>query len=109
MTGFRVIYSDEALEELRGIRYYISRRLNNPSAASQQADRIMSAADSLTVFPKMHRVRMKDRKGREIRFFPVDSYMVLYHVDEGKRIVDILHIFSSRRDIDALIRSCMRE
>ncbi|MBQ3454929.1 MAG: type II toxin-antitoxin system RelE/ParE family toxin [Synergistaceae bacterium] len=103
MTAFRVIYSDEALEELRGIRHYISHRLNNPPAASKQADRIMLATDSLAVFPKMHRIRIKDRKGREIRFFPVDSYMILYHVDEGKNVVNILHIFSSRRDIDSMI------
>ena len=103
MASFRVTYSGDAIREIRSIRRYIVGKLHNPSAASRQTDRIMSAAESLAVFPKMHRVRFQDSEGRYIRVFPVDKYLMLYSVDEDKRLVSILHVVHGKRDIDALI------
>ena len=103
MASFRVTYSGESIREIRGIRRYIAGKLHNPSAASQQADRIMSAAESLSVFPEMHRVRFQDSEGRDIRVFPVDNYLMLYSVDEDKHLVSILHVVHGRRDLDSLI------
>lgn len=109
MTRFRVIYSYDALKELRGIRRYISRKLNNPSAASKQVAHIMLAAESLAVFPKLYRVRQVDTDGNEIRFFQVDNYTIIYYVDESRKTINVIHVIYSRRNIDALIRPCMRE
>ncbi len=56
MAGFKVEYSELAIESLRKLQRYIARKLFNPDAAKRQADRIMSACASLSLFPKMHRI-----------------------------------------------------
>ena len=103
MQNFRVIYSGNAVEDIRNIYDYIAYKLFNPQIASQQSDRIMSAAESLAVFPKMHRVRKKDSKGNETRFFPIDNYLILYDVDDDKHTVNILRVVYRRRNIDDII------
>lgn len=103
MSGFKVEYADLAVESLRKIRRYIIHNLMNPEAAVRQTERIMSACETLAVFPRMHRVRKIDSHGRELRFFPIDSYVILYSVDDVAEVVNILNVIHSRRNIDAMI------
>ena len=103
MAGFKVEFSELAIESLRKLQRYIARKLFNPDAAKRQADRIMSACASLSVFPKMHRIRKIDSKGYGLRFFPVDNYIVIYSVDEFVRTVTIMNVIYSRRNLDAMI------
>lgn len=103
MAGFKVEYSELAIESLRKLQRYIARKLFNPDAAKRQADRIMSACASLSLFPKMHRIRKIDSQGYGLRFFPVDNYIVVYRVDEFMRTVTIMNVVYSRRNIDSMI------
>ena len=103
MTGFKVEYSELAIESLKKLQRYIARELFNPDAAKRQADRIMSACVSLSVFPKMHRIRKIDSQGYGLRFFPVDNYIVIYRVDEFVKTVTIMNVVYSRRNLDAII------
>lgn len=104
MAGFRVEYSELAAESLIKLQRYIARKLLNPDAAIRQTDRIMSACESLSIFPRMHRVRKTDSKGRQLRFFPVDNYTIVYSIDDENHTVNILHVIYSRRDIDSMFQ-----
>ena len=105
MTKFTVRFTVPASRELRNIAEYIATNPYdpNPEAAIEQIKRIRSAAESLSTLATVLRVRKRDSKGRQLRQFPVNNYVLIYYVDEGKEIVRILHVFYSGRNIDSLI------
>ena len=97
---YRIVYTPSARHDLDDIYEYIAGEFYAPDTARRQANRIVRAVKTLAVFPKMYRVR---RKNTGIRICPVDSYMILYSVDDMNNTVNILRIIYSRRDIDSMI------
>ena len=102
MKNFIVKLSDDAIDDMAKIRAYITYNLQNPFAASGQLERIMSSMQKLIAFPKLHKVRGKNKHGNEMRIYPVDNYTVLYYVDEAEHIVNISRVLYGRRNIDSL-------
>ena len=100
---YRVELSMRAHTELHSIQEYITQELYDIETANKQSDRILKAAETLAVFPKLYRVRRKDSKGRELRYMPVDNFMIIYTVDDSNNIVKVLHIVYSRRNIESMI------
>ena len=88
---------------MRKLKEYISRKFDAPNAAQKQVNRILKAASTLAVFPKLHRERRRTAKGNGMRIYPIDSYVILYSVDDEQKAVNISHIIYSKRDIDTLI------
>ena len=81
----RIVWTRKALDDLRGIKDYIS--LDSARYAHLQIERIRSAASHLGHFPKLGRVlpEFPDEPWREIL---TGSYRVIYRLDvEGARIV----------------------
>ena len=103
MPKYKLEITATALHEIERIKAYIADELNNPEAASGQCNRILLAAEALTVFPKLYRVRRVDAEGNEIRFLQVDNYMIIYYVDENSLSVNVIHVTYSRRDISSII------
>ena len=101
-SNFNIGYSEDFDEDVRAIHTHIAYNLKNPLAASEQVSRIISATESLGIFPKLHRVRGKDRFGNEMRIYPIDNYKILYSVDELKHIVNISRVLYGRRNINSL-------
>ena len=101
--NYSIRYSSESLFELERLKEYISRDLNAPVAAHKQVNRIIKAVSTLEIFPKLHRERRKTPKENGLRIYPVDSYLILYSVDDEKQAVNISHIIYGSRDIDSLI------
>ena len=102
-SNYRFEISPEARYELRRIQEYITSEFDAPQEARKQSKRILKAIRMLAVFPKLYRVRRKNAKGQELRYMPVDNFMIIYHVDDSKNIVKVLHIVYSRRNIDSMI------
>lgn len=96
------LYS-EFSRELGELSIYITRRFDAPQRAQKQAARIVKAAESLAVSPKRHRVRKTDSHGRELRFFPVDNYTLVYSVDDNAKTVSILRVVYGRWDIASML------
>lgn len=103
ITKYRVIYTPEAVEDLRGIYYHIAKRLLAPVAARNQVNRIRKGIRGLEVFPSGHAfVEWEPWHGMGIRFLPIDNYSVLYSVDEENVRVIIIRIFYSGRNIETI-------
>ena len=100
MQNFKVIYSDKAVDQLQEIYNYIKLNFFDPQTARSQTDRIMLEIESLALFPKRHRVRGYDHKGKEIRFCPVDNYVILYSVNDDECTVNISSILYGRRNMN---------
>ena len=103
MLNFSLEITETAREDIRKIHIYIAGKLRNPKAASKLADKIISSSESLSVSPKRYRVRRKDSKGRELRYMPVDNFMIIYSVDDSRHLVKVLHIVYSRRNLENMI------
>ena len=103
---YDVVYSPEALDDLRAILNYITVNLAAPQAGSQQAKRIQQAIRSLENMPMRHPIldwEPWDSIG--IRKMIVDNYVVLYLVNEGTSEVHIVRIAFGGRNLTGLLES----
>ena len=86
---------------MRGIFEYIAFELQSPENASGQLDRLEEQILSLDTMPERYRKYEKEPwKSRGLRVLPVDNYVVLYIPDCDKKVVTILRVMYTRRDID---------
>lgn len=97
---YSITYSPSASRDLDDIHDYIAEKFYSVERANKQVSRIVRAVKTLAIFPKMYRIRRKD-KG--VRICPVDSYLIIYSVDDENYVVNISRIIYSRRNIDAMI------
>jgi len=90
---FKVIWSDEAITDLRGICLYIAR--DNPEAALRMGNGILDHVRILAQFPFIGPAYPRGARGplREIVF---RAYRIFYDVSEESRRVDILHSWTQR-------------
>ncbi|MBQ3396673.1 MAG: type II toxin-antitoxin system RelE/ParE family toxin [Synergistaceae bacterium] len=102
-SRYSITYSRRAQLELDAIHAYIAEQFEDEITADLQTERIAQAAKTLVMFPKLYRVRRKNAKGQELRYMPVDNFMIIYYVDDSKNIVKVLHIVYGRCNIDSLI------
>ena len=103
MESFRVKITKSASDDIRKIMEHIAYRLNNPEAALNISEMVISSAESLSIFPKRHRIRRKDSYGRSIRFCLAGNYVIAYCVDDNSHTVEILRVIHSRRDMNNLL------
>ena len=103
MESFRVKITKSASDDIRKIMEHIAYRLNNPEAALNISEMIISSAESLSIFPKRHRIRRKDSYGRNIRFYLAGNYVIAYWIDDNSRSVEVLRVIHSRRDMNNLL------
>jgi toxin ParE1/3/4 len=92
---FKVIWSDEAISDLRDICSYIA--LHDPDAALRIGNGILGHVRILARFPFIGPAYPRGARGplREIVF---RSYRIFYDVSEGSRRVDILHVWHGARE-----------
>ena len=96
MAGYSV--SPEAMDDLQGIWGFIA--LDNPSAADRLIDELFAAFEQLALWPGQGHFR-RDLTDRNVRFWPVGSYLVVYRDDRGP--VEIVAILHGARDIPRVI------
>jgi toxin ParE1/3/4 len=83
--SYKMQYSAEARQDLHDIYNYIALELLVPDSAKNQIRRIMDAVKSLDEMPMRYSLyRDEPWNSREIRFIPVNNYIILYLPDEEK-------------------------
>ena len=96
MPGY--VLSPEALQDLQGIWDFIA--ADNPNAANRVVDELFQAFQQLAERPGQGHTR-RDLTQRDVRFWPVRSYLVVYREHmEPLEVVGILH---GARDIPSII------
>ena len=91
---YKVIWDDEALEELGQAVRYIAQK--NPSAARKIGEMILQKAGSLGAFPQLGKVFRKLNR-EDVRETPIPPYRIIYHVKDLERSVRILRVWHSAR------------
>jgi plasmid stabilization system protein ParE len=94
---YRVILSQPSLRDLGRIARYIGQ--DNPPAAERVGLELVSLAESLQVLPRRGAL-LRSRPG--VRRLVSDPYLVLYRVDEAKRVVSVLRFWHAKQNSAAL-------
>ncbi len=103
---YEVQVSEQADSDLRGIFEYIAFELQSPENASRQLDHLEEQILSLDTMSQRYRQYEKEPwKTRGLRILPVDNYVVLYIPDSDKKVVTILRVMYTGRDIDNQLNS----
>lgn len=97
--SWKIVYSAQALNDLSAIYEYIAFELLVPDIAANQVQRIMKSIRALDEMPMMYKVYEEEPwRSKELRFFPVDNYVVLYLPKEESNTVNIVRIIYGGRD-----------
>ena len=102
--SYKVIYSPEALDDIRKIYSHIAFELQVPDTAKKQVNRIRKEIRSLDLMPMRYAlVEWEPWKSLEMHKVPVDNYVVYYTVDTQEQIVTIIRIFYGGQDVENII------
>lgn len=98
--SYNVIYSPEALEDLKDIYAYIAYELQVPDTAKNQVNRIRKEVRSLDFMSLRYTiVDWETWKGLGMHKVSVDNFVVFYTVDDDSMTVAIIRIVYGGRDI----------
>lgn len=92
---YSVNISAQADKDIQAIYEYIALTLMSPENANAQLSRLEDRINKLDNLPK----RFPKYKN-EIRFMPVDNYLVFYTVDDVSKNVSILRVMYGKRNIE---------
>ena len=92
---YSVNISAQADKDFRAIYEYIALTLMSPENANAQLSRLEERINNLDNLPK----RFPKYKN-DIRFMPVDNYLVFYTVDDNSKDVSVLRVMYGNRDIE---------
>lgn len=93
--NYRVNISAQADKDLRAVYAYIAFSLTSPENAASQLSRLEERITGLDSMPKRYPLYKGD-----IRFTPVDNYLVFYTVDDDSATVSVLRVMYGGRDIE---------
>ena len=92
--AYSVIYSPEAIDDLREIYSYIAFTLLVPETAEKQVNRIRKEVRSLDFMPSQYSlVEWEPWKSMRMHKVPVDNFVIYYTVDNDSRTVTVIRIF----------------
>ncbi len=98
---YEVIITKQADADLRGIYEYITFELLSPDNAAGQLERLEKRIMALEEFPEKFRPYEKEPwYSRGVRVMPVDNYLVFYILDKREKVVEILRVMYTGRNID---------
>lgn len=101
---YELEYLPSALKDMTEIIRYISRELNNPTAADNLAVEFTKSADRLKDFPYSNKLYTPIRPLKnEYRKCIVNNYIMFYSVNENKKTVTIYRVIYAKRDYDKII------
>ena len=101
---YSVEYMPLAVQDMVEIVVYITRELNNPSAAERIAEQLTKAGESLRDFPYTQPAYTPLRPLKhEYRKLLVENYMMLYWVTETEKRVTIARVVYARRNYAKLL------
>lgn len=95
-----VLITPQAEADIEAVCRYITLDLHNPQAATDLADALYGAIETLSAMPLRHPVwRREPWKSRGVRSMDVKNYRLFYLANESQHRVVVLRIFYNRRDV----------
>ena len=102
-TSYTVIYSPEAVDDLRDIYSYIAFELLVPSTAEGQVNRIRKIIRSLDFMPSRNpMVDWEPWKSKGMHKMVVDNFVIFYTVTDEDHTVTIIRVMYGARNIESI-------
>lgn len=102
---YQVIYSSQALDDIRKIYSYISYELQVPDTALAQVNRIRSQIKSLNFMPSRYAiVDWEPWKTMQMHKIPVDNYIIFYIINSDTMTVTIVRIVYGGQNIEGVLK-----
>ena len=102
---YKLEYLPIARQDMIEIAMYISRELNNPTAADSLAVELIEAGDRIPEFPYANPAYIPIRPLKhEYRKVLVRNYLMFYWIDEEKKVITVARVIYARRDYEALLK-----
>lgn len=96
---YRVKLTEQFLEDFEEICEYISNKLKNIVASNRLREKVIYNILLLENSPRMcTEIEKANRIERQYRRLVVNNYVILYTIDEDKKIVYIAHIYYGGRN-----------
>lgn len=106
---YTVVYSPEALNDVKDIYIYISDELKVPDTAGKQVNRIRKKICALDFMPSRYEiVDWEPWKSMKMHRMPVDHFVVFYLVDADMMAVTIIRIVYGGRNLRNIAESDMK-
>lgn len=103
-SDYKVVYSPEALDDIRKIYSHIAFCLHAPDNAKRQTNRIREKIRSLDFMPGRYAlVDWEPWKSMQMHKVPVDDYIVFYTVEPDTQTVTVVRIVYGGRDIENIL------
>ena len=103
--SFRIIYSADALDDLRDIYSYIAFNLLAKNTAKNLVSRIRSEISSLKSMPERYPlVEWEPWHSMGVRTLLVGNYIAYYYPDNENNTILIARVFYGGRDIENIIK-----
>ena len=104
--SYSVVYSPEAVDDLREIYSYIAFTLLVPETAEKQVNRIRKEVRSFDFMPSRYSlVDWEPWKSMGMHKVPVDNFVVYYTVNDDSRTVTVIRIFYGGRDVANIVNT----
>ena len=101
---YKLEYLPVARKDMLEIVRYISGELQNPDAADRLAVELVNAAENVLTFPYATPAYRPIRPLKhEYRKILVQNYLILYWVDEEKKLVTVARVVYAKRDYGRLL------
>ena len=96
---YQIEFTEDCRDEIREIYKYISENLQAEEAAKRLMKKIRDSVYELAESPRMF-VEIPNNKKRKLSFrrMVVDNYVILYTINESKKVIYISHMFYGRRN-----------
>jgi toxin ParE1/3/4 len=102
---YQVIYSPEALDDIRKIYSYIALELQAPETALKQVNRIRKEVRSLDFMPMRYAiVDWEPWKSMQMHKLSIDNYIVFYLADSNLYTVTIVRIVYGGQDMEGNVK-----
>lgn len=101
--GYKVVYSPQAMEDMKDIYAYIAWELHEPDIATAQVNRIREEVRSLDFMPLRYSlVDWEPWRSKGVHKVSVNNFVVFYTANAETMVVTILRIIYGGRDIARL-------
>ncbi len=101
---YKLEYLPVARQDMIEIVRYISKDLQNPTAANQLAMELIEAGDGIPRFPYANPAYTPIRPLKhEYRKLLVQNYSMFYWVDEVEQLITVARVVYAKRDYERLL------
>ena len=108
-NSFTYRLSNTADADIDEIIDYIALVLKNPIAAKSLYDQLIKIIQHLCEMPRIgHIVDNEFDRRDDVRWLPIDNYILYYVIDDEEKIINVLRIVSARRDQHMILSSIIK-